>query len=276
MSGRSGSLRVATTGADGTFELRNVVARGRVIAQQGNRRSPSLPIAEGIVLALAPTARIDGHIDMHGVPSGRFEIKARPSGRRDHNDDGTVGVVLPDGTFAIVGAPRGRVNVQTLVRDGLRIRVASRDIDVRQPAMRVELDFPHTARRLDVIARNTMSVAHPHSLAIIVTGTHREIEGSQLEGWDGQIAAALALEVDPARLPAAFAKQIDTMSSYATFDIVPDGPISACAVALPTLLADFRSDHLFDVLNKMKLHCTPIEPNDTAVVVDVDPLRRLD
>jgi hypothetical protein len=65
------------------------------------------------------------------------------------------------------------------------------------------------------------------------------------------------------------------MATLAPFDVVPDGPVSACAVALPAQLTDFQSDGIYDIVEKTKLHCTPIKPNDTSVVVDVDPLPRL-
>src|SRR5262249_38597901 len=148
--------------------------------------------------------------------------------------------------------------------------------DVEQPTATVALEFPTTARKLYVIARTTMNVAHPHALAIIVTGTHHELDGAKLEDMDGQIVAALALEGEPTKLPADVTKRLDAMSAVATLDFVPDGPISACAVALPARITDFQSDRLYEILDKTKLECTPITPNDHAVVVDVKPLPRLD
>jgi hypothetical protein len=127
-----------------------------------------------------------------------------------------------------------------------------------------------------VLARNKMNVAHPHSLAIIVTGTHHQIAGSMLDRWDGEIAAAIAFEADPARLPPELAKRVDSMTTLATFDVVPDGPISACAVALPARISDFMSEHLFEILDKTMLDCTPVADGDGTVVVSVSPLPRID
>jgi hypothetical protein len=235
-----------------------------------------VPIDDDVVLALAPTARIDGRIALHGLPAPRFEVKVKRRAGNDRSDEGTAGVIRPDGSFAIAGAPRGLVGVQAMIHDGLRMRLSSRNVEIRQPVARVELEFPHTPRTLHVITRNTMNVAHSHSLAFVMTGTHHELDGSKLDKIDGQIVAALALEGDTTRLPADVVKRLDAMTNVATFEVVPDGPISACAVALPARATDFASEHLYDVLDNLKLQCTPIGTDDKIVVVDIKPLPRID
>jgi len=274
-SGRSASLRIVTTGGDGEFEISDAVPRGLVIAQLGDRRSRAMPIADGVVLALAQTSRIDGRLEMHGVPSVRFSVRVKPFDAEEAND-GVAGVLWPDGTFKITGAPRGRVSVEAMVQDGTRMRVGTRIISISQPVVHVDLDFPGTPRKLDVITRSTMNIPHSRAYAIVLSGSYRSIDGKMFRQMNGEAVGAVAFEADPARTSPEVAKRLDATSTVASFDVVPEGPISACVVALPSLLNDFQSEHLFDVVDSTTLHCTPIEPNDTAVVVDVDPLRRLD
>ena len=54
------------TRADGTFELTDCASDGVIVAEAGDKRSLPVAIASGVTLALAPTSRIEGTVDLKG------------------------------------------------------------------------------------------------------------------------------------------------------------------------------------------------------------------
>jgi hypothetical protein len=64
---------------------------------------------------------------------------------------------------------------------------------------------------------------------------------------------------------------------FATMNEVPEGTVSACAIALPSDIADPQLGKKIDAnLDKLRIECVPVPDGAEAVVVEVPPFPRLD
>ena len=172
---------VATTGADGTFAL-HAPPHGAVIAELGAARSApaALGAAAGapLVLALAPTHALTGHVRVAPGKAGGLEANVRVTAGDNVWIDAAP--VARDGTFALAGVPAAR-GALAVERDGHRI-VAPAAAD------HVELVWPE-GPMVEVIVRAAPS---DDVRVYVLRGTHAPRSRAQLAA----LAAAASDVVD--------------------------------------------------------------------------------
>ena len=275
-----GALRWATTKADGTFVIADAVPDGMVIAQHGDRRTGPVAVAAVVRLVMLPTSRLTGRVELHDVPA----LKAVVAVVR-HTDPRelryvTIAPVLPDGSFTLAGAPRGEVDLEVVVQEvsGSNLTIATRTIDA--PTVDgLALAVPTSRRTVSVVVRSTVGVAPGNAQVIIMPGAHAAQLTAQdlidqfgsLGGFNSRLARPFDAQAKAAGVDGKAGDLVVTGIG------VPDGAASACAVGLPTDVADPSFVKALKLHQKrIEIRCEPITADAKVVVVEVPPWPRFD
>jgi len=272
------SMRSTTTGADGRFDIPDAVEDAVVIAELGDRRSSPEAIGDDVKLQLAPTSRIEGHVDLAGEPPTKVIVVVRnlawPSTIRYE----LVAPVAPDGSFTVDGVPRHEVRVFAAI-DGLSQQhlMSGTNVAVRDPVVRgIALSLAKSTRVVHVIVRNTVNTRLANAEVVVLPGKvpsmsflamRRQFRGGSLR---------LARQLEGERAPKQVVAAAQPGDLFATMPEVPDGVASACAFGLPDLSDEELLRKLNAHLDKLQVICTQIPDDAELVTIDVPPFPRLD
>jgi hypothetical protein len=269
--------RVTKTRADGTFELPEVIAEGAIAAQLGKLRSPALKVGEQLTLALAPTSRLEGKVDLHGAPSENITVFARVPDREVF----AYAVLAPiqrDGTFAIDGVPRGKLIVHVAVgRLGTSV-LSGTPVTVAQDVVRgIALAVPSSQRAVHVLVRSTAGLALTRAEVIVMPGKIESTNVAALQQTVQEVQQRTAIQIEREHAPPAVLARAKPGDVYVTVPGVPEGTSSACAVGFPTDVTDPDLDQKVAAhLDKLEVRCVPIGEHDDVVIVEVPPWPRFD
>ncbi|MGE0548300.1 MAG: serine/threonine-protein kinase [Kofleriaceae bacterium] len=274
---RPGSIRVAITRADGTFEIADAASDGVAIAQRADLRSLPVAIADNVELVLAPTSRIEGRIELSGQVPTSVVVMLRHDKIPDSVEYGMFAPVLRDGTFSIDGAPRGRSKLVVAVDGGATRASSFQTIDIKDPVVRgLQLKVPVANRTVHVIVRSTVGVEVPFAVVLVAAG---KLRSTNLKAFNDTFPGGTQLEarqLEGERAPQPVRDLARPGDLYATSE-APAGPASACAVGFP---ADFSDPQLLKrmmtSIDKIEIRCVPIPDGAKAVVVEVPPAPRFD
>ena len=269
--------RVATTGKTGEFEIPDAPPEGAAIAQLGAARSRPVALADTLTLALEPTSRIEGRIDLRGEPPSRVMVSVLDLRLPLSTPYEILAPVGPDGSFAVEGVPRAQVRVFAELRNPRTRSYASATVDVRGPALRgVAIAVARSRRAVHVIVRSTVAEPVPNAVVYVFPG-HRASTSALEMLRDVRTANehdARQIEGEQAPLPVVARARAGDM--FATMHEVPEGAATACAIGLPADLSDPDLNSKIDAnLSKIEVRCTPIPADAEAVVVEVPPWPRL-
>jgi hypothetical protein len=278
--GASPSTRTAVTGSDGTFDIPDAPLEGAVVAERDHLRAPSVAIADHVRLTLQPTSRIEGKVDLNGIPPQRVTIVARDSAISI--GDITYAVVAPvqqDGSFVVDGVQRGKVIVSTAVQGPTGPTLTGVTLDVKQPVVTgVALSLASSSRSVDVIVRSTVGMPLPNAQVAILPGimpAKSTAKGLNTAAVSASLNVANHVEAAPVPERVALAKKPGDL--FATMTNVPDGPASVCALALPADLSDPQlTTKIISHMDKLEVRCAPITDVNKVIVLEVPPLPRLD
>jgi hypothetical protein len=275
----SEALRTAVTGADGTFVIPDAAEGSLVIAELGDRRSSAVEAAASVQLTLAPTSRIEGRVELNGLPAWRLKVAVRDRKQSGTLGYGTVAPVHADGTFTLAGVPRGRVGIVTVLASKSQQQINGVDLDIRTPVVRdVKLATVANARTVHVIIRSAVAAAVPNAQVLAVPGKVSSVDVTALNASLKQINVTLAHKLDPAHVPAAVAAKAQPGDLYAELAGVPATTTSICAIGLPEHMDDpVLVEKLRDpkYLSKIPAPCVA-DVHDDVVVVVVPPWPRFD
>jgi hypothetical protein len=274
-------VRSTRTGADGRFEIRDVESdRSLAIAQLGDRRSALQKLGDDITLALAPTSRISGKVDLHGQPYAAVTVVAALDTATPLPNDYVVSApVRPDGSFTLAGVPRGKVHLRTAREGVLGASVSSIDLEVDTPVIEgVALEVRSSARTLRVLVRSVYNVALPNSQVFVRPGKHASTSLSEVMKTLQSVQAKIAAPLQADQAPAVHAKS-KPGDLFALITEIPEGEVSACAIPLPEHLDDPELTQALqkpENMEKVKVTCVPVAPTDDVVVIEVQPWPRFD
>jgi len=271
------ALRVTKTGPDGRFELEDAIEDAIVIAQLGDLRSPPMQGSEDVTLALAPTSRLEGHVDLAGQAPTNVVIVVRDSSLPVPWRYGVVAPVAADGSFAIDGIARREVRMFAAIKGLSEQARGSTSIKVRAPVVRgLSLSLVKSTRVVHVLVRNTFNAKLANAQVVVLPGRVPSMTAlainQQFRGGSVRFARQLEGEHAPKEVVGA-ARPGDL---FATVTDVPDGVASACALGLPELSDDEIGRKLMAHLDKIQVICTPIPENTDVLTIEVPPFPRLD
>jgi hypothetical protein len=271
---------IVRTAADGRFDARGVDPDGIAIARLGDRRSPPVQLGDDLTLALAPTSRVSGKVDLHGLPAVAVKISAGAKGIPLTVPYDLSAPVLADGSFTFDGVPRGKVRLQT-IREGVMAQViTSVDVDVNTPVVEgVHLDVKVSSRSVGVLVRSIYNVPMANAMIFVMPGkqasTNLRDVVTNLDNLQSKLAVPIRSDTDSGAVLA----KTKPGDVFATLTQVPAGEISVCAIPLPEHIDDVALDKtLRDPANMVKVPvtCIPVGLTDDVVVVQVPPWPRFD
>jgi hypothetical protein len=271
------AMRSVKTGADGRFEIPDAVEDAVVIAELGDRRSAPETIGDDVKLPLAPTSRLEGHVDLASEAPTKVMVVVRnlawPSTIRYE----IIAPVAPDGSFAVDGVPRHEVRVFAAI-DGLtQSMMSGTNIVVRDPVVRgIALSLAKSTRVVHVIVRNTVSTKLANAGVVILPGRIPSMSFLAMRRQFRGGTVRYARQLEGERAPRQIVAAAQPGDLFATMTEVPDGVASACAYGLPELSDDELMRKLNAHLDKLQVICTPIAEDAELVTIDVPPVPRLD
>ncbi|MDB4958692.1 MAG: Serine/threonine kinase [Myxococcales bacterium] len=277
-----GDRRIATATSDaaGHFTIPDGPLTGAVMAQFGPLRSLAVPVGEHVRAVLQPTRRLEGKVDLAGLPRKPALVIAEPL---DVTADEfrLVAPVAPDGSFAIDGAPTGRLQVGVQVDESFSGgSVGFQLVEASQTATKgIKLKPQKTDRTLDVVVRSTVPVPLDTAQIIVLPGIHALTTVGDLIAnvQRGGVQVDFARHLVGEQIPQALFDKVHSGDVVAHFKNTPAGELTACAIGLQGDLMDPA------VLTKIQAHiaelqmkCERVGPNDPSIVVEAPPQKRFD
>jgi len=271
------SMRSTKTVADGRFEIPDAVEDAVVIAELGDRRSSPEMVTNDVTLQLAPTSRLEGHVDLASEPPTRVVVAVRNPAWPPAIRYELVAPVASDGSFTIDGVPRHEVRVFARI-DGLNQSLLSgTNIAVRDPIVRgIALSLAKSARVVHVIVRNTISTKLANAEIVVLPGKVPSMSFQAMKRQFRGGSVRLARQLEGEHAPKQIIAATQPGDLFATMTDVPDGVASACAFDLPELSNEDLMHKLNAHLDKLQVICTQIPDDAKLVTIEVIPFPRLD
>nr|MDQ3367138.1 carboxypeptidase-like regulatory domain-containing protein [Myxococcota bacterium] len=272
----AGSLRFATTAADGTFEVPDAAESGLVIAQLGELRARPVALGDRVTLTLEPTSRVMGKVVLGDVPHQSASVLALDPTRAELRY-ALVAPVRADGSFELGGLPRGRLRFLVMRGESSNKTGPMVELVVRREVESgLTLEVPTSKRALHILVRSTVAGPVGNAAVLVMSGTVSTMTLRKLLqlGVSAQERAARPIEGEHA--PAPVLAKARAGDLFATMTEVPEGA-SACAIALPADLSDPKlGTKIENNPDKLVLQCVPIPATAELVMVEVPPFPRLD
>ncbi len=269
--------RRTTTGKTGEFELPDAPPEGVVIAQLGDARSRPAAIADTLTLALEPTSRLEGKIDLRGEPAARVLVTVEDQRVPLSTPYQLVAPVAPDGSFSIEGVPRAQVRVLVMLQNPRTVSYASATVDARAPVVRgVSIAVNRSKRIVHVIVRSTVEAPVGNALVYVFPGRRASTSLLEMVRELRSANERFALQLEGEHAPAPVVGRARVGDMFATMNEVPEGAATACALSLPADLSERDLDSKINAnLARLEVRCEPIPAGADTVVVEVPPWPRL-
>ena len=239
-------------------------------------RSPPMIITPELTLRLASTVRVSGRVSLGGHAAEEVTLSVHSSEAMTMFYE-LVAPVAADGSFTISGVQRGQLELATRTVTTGAMATTQVKIDTRRGDVTgVRLVIPSTQHTVNVIVRSQTSEPTPNAQVYILPGT---LPSQTMDRLPHGLAAAtveLCRPVDERSPPTvrALARTGDLFASSAS---AIEGASTACALGLPSNLADADLDHNFRTnMAKLQLICKPVPPTGEPVLLEVPPWPRLE
>jgi predicted Ser/Thr protein kinase len=273
----SDTIRTATTGADGRFEISDAVDDAVVIGELGDRRSSPTVVGDDVRLTLEPTSRLEGRVELAGEVPANVVIVVRDLAWPISMRYSIVAPVAPDGRFTLDGVPRHALRVFAAIAGLSENVMGGVSITVRTPVLRgLALSLARSTRVVHVLVRNTVNTRLANAEVLVLPGRVPSMNALEVNRQfrGGSFRRARQLEGERAPKPIVMAAQPGDL--FATMTDVPDGLASACALGLPELNDEELNSKIKVHLDKIQVICVVIPESAELVTIAVPPFPRLD
>jgi hypothetical protein len=230
-------LRIATSDAGGRFAIEDGASTGAIVAQQGDRRSPPVRIADHVRLVLEPTRTVTGVVELAGHAHTHVRIQCNaidaPVGALD-----TIAPVAADGSFVVRGASVRALQIIASNRDhsvidnnDSEVRVATRTVPGSPDAAEVRLDL--TAKRtIDAVVSSAFATPLFGAPVTVFAGKHRITSPEQIIRLP-MAGYWLAKPADKTNLPDGVRDRIHPGDLVAHIAYSGHADLTLCAVEAP-------------------------------------------
>ena len=274
----AGHLRVTTTGPDGRFSIPDAVPDGIALAQLGDQRSDAVAFGPELRLALRPTSRISGTVDLRGMPATKVIVAISPHAASTAFSYNILSPVSRDGTYAVDGIPRGDLDVAVAIDGIATSNLTVKRMTVTEPVIAgVMLAVPVSKRSVTFLVRSTVGTPPMNAQIMIVPAALPEkiVLKRLLDqfGDMGALSATLARPLDGTLDDQGMSKAGDLAVRAA----VPEGAASACGFGLPNDIGDPAIQKAAEQHgDRIEIHCVAVPANASVVLVTVPPWPRFD
>jgi hypothetical protein len=272
------SMRSTKTGPDGRFEILDTVEDAVVIAELGDRRSSPEAIGDDVRLQLAPTSRLEGHVDLASEVPAKVRVVVRDLARPSTIRYEIYAPVAPDGSFTIDGVPRHEIRVFAAIEGPNQHFMSGTNIVVRDPVVRgLALSLANSTRVVHVLVRNTVTTKLANAEVVVLPGRVPSMSFLAMKRqFRGGSSLRFARQVEGEHAPSPIVAVARPGDLFATMTEVPDGVASACAFSVPEISDDELMRKLNAHLDKLQVICTQIPEGAELVTIEVPPFPRLD
>ena len=231
--------------------------------------------ADHLTLALAPTRRIEGTVQLGATPRTQLLVTVMALGATTQRYL-LFAPIRPDGTFVVDGAPTERLQI------GLGRFSAFRTSNVhyqevpasRGPVTGVVLALGTSARALDIVVRSTLSTPLPAAQVMVFSGRVQPKNVAELvhKVQPGDMQSGFA---QPATGPAGSASRTGDLVMH--FTDVHAGELTVCAIALAGDFGDSAANAKIQAhLAELEIRCEQLSADATSVVIEAPPQKRFD
>ncbi len=268
------AIRTAITGTDGTYRIA-APDLSVVLAQHGDLRSISRPIAEHVDLELRPTGQISGHLDMRGKAIRNVVMVATHFEELPDDRYRVYAPVGPDGSFRFTGVVQGKVRVQAMQLDIGTSVVVGTTVELGPTSVTaVDLVMPTSTRIVHVLVRSTVAMSLPSAQAFVFPGKVKSMSLAAMIQSQGDLNAHQAHAIER-ELPAAISRHARAGDLLATVKRAPAGEVSACAIGFPAELSLDEMNKLSANMDKIQVACVTLSATEGVVAIEVPPFPRL-
>jgi hypothetical protein len=248
-----------------------------IVAELGDRRSQPMVVGDDVRLALAPTSRLEGRVDLAGEAPSSVVIVVRDVSWPIMPRYSIHAPVAADGSFAVDRVPRGELRVFAAV-DGLAdklvggITVITRGAPVRG----IALSLARSSRIVHVLVRNTVNTRLANAEVVVLSGHVPSTNALEMNRRFRGGSIRLARQLEGEHAPKAIVAAAKPGDLFATRTEVPDGSASACAMGLPDFADDVVERKLYAHLDRLQVICVPIPSDGDLVTIEVPPFPRIE
>jgi predicted Ser/Thr protein kinase len=273
------TLQIVTTDATGRFVIHGGAAAGTIIAQHGALRSLPAAISDHVRLALAPTRRITGKVELRDQLYTQVFVTTEPVGGTTNYH--TIAPLAADGAFAVDGASTGSVCVGLSIGGGdeLSRTVASTTWPASRAAITdLRLTVPSSNRSVDVIVRSQVATAIDGAQVILLAGKQKLTTVDQIiRSRTTGVQVAFAKPMVGENVPAPALGKVRAGDLVAHVEHAAPGELTVCAIAFTGDLSDpVVLKRLQAHIAELAMRCEPLAPDANLVVVAVPPQQRFD
>ncbi len=227
------SYGVVSTVADDRGQFTLPGARGKLVAQAGDRRSSEVPVNATVKLVVLPTSKIAGRVELDAQVATSVYVEVRSANGYAHAP------VDASGNFVVERAHRGRTTICARAITGLH-KGGCKEIDVEEPVRDLVLAAPRS-RRLYVIVRRA-------GLDRVQVGLYAGEVQSFTARDKGMITFGSAIRADTMAIPDDIGAKLEPKDLVWLVPGPPEGKLTACTLGDPVT-------------------CSEIEPTAEAVIL---------
>jgi hypothetical protein len=282
----TGSMRMTTTDASGSFVIPDAPMKGGVVAQLGLARGMA-EIEPHAKLVLQPTRRIAGKVNLGSVPQPKVFVLIVPAEAysRTHR---FIAPLQADGSFEVLAVPKARLAVVVALWSMEQTSdVAFTPLPAGDDVTGLELSTPAgNGRALDVIARSSVAATLDGAQVFLLPGRHSFHKASELfhsrdpkrhEEPMGNMQSRFARPMVGEGGAQATLGKLRPGDLVAHFDDARSGEVTACVVGISGDLKDpVIARKVFAHADELELRCETAGPDDKAIVVEAPPQKRFD
>jgi hypothetical protein len=129
-----------------------------------------------------------------------------------------------------------------------------------------------------MIVRSTVGMPLPNAQIAVVPG-NLPAKATAAAINVAAVSATLqtANHIEGATVPERIKVKSRSGDLFATVTDIPDGPVSACAIAMPADLSDpMLTEKIISHMDKLEVRCAPVKDANDLIILEVPPLPRLD
>ena len=276
------SLRRATTDAAGRFAVADAVREGAVVADLGDLQSSARAVSpDPIRLVLAPIARVEGQVELHGIAPNRVALFAQPVDQASGVSFFFSAPIDPSGRFMLERVPRGKLRITASWVAGTTVDQHSQtaiEVDVVGAQLRdAHLELTTSGRTINILVRSTISTPVPRAAVVVYPGRVQVANMRELQTFAERSRSAWARKLD-VEASAAVRARAGSGDLYAPISSAPEGEATACAIGYPADEVDDAAlvKKIGEHPERIEVRCVPVAAGDEVVIIEVPPFPRLD
>jgi tRNA A-37 threonylcarbamoyl transferase component Bud32 len=268
-------LRITTSDAGGRFVIEDSAPTGGIAAQQADRRSPPVRIADRVRLVLEPTRTVTGKVELGGIAHTHVKVECveidAPPGTL-----ATMAPVAADGSFVVRGASVRALQLSAFAGDDSVFRIESRAVPASPNAAEVRIDLAATTHAIDVVVGSAVVPPLGGAIVILYPGRHRVASVQDLMRLP-MAGTGFATPASTAEVPSGLRDRIQPGDLVAHIAYSGHEDLTVCAINMSGDWMDAALSRKWQAhLPRLPFACEHVGRDATVAALRVPAQQRLD